>query len=510
MNHSENPDQDVSYWERRVDTALFYVLVGLVALIPLLLRAISFHRTSPTITGSIVLDTGRTTDVVQYRFGLFLICAAFAFLAVLYKVWILRQQLPAHPIHLPILIFAFCVGISQLLSPFPTVAYAGFHDLRQGTLTYLACVILLFAAAHIQLRSEQTAWFVFALVPYTVVDTVLCTLDFYGFDTLRVPAVMSFIYPEKLGIRVPDHLKLSTVLANRDYSSGFGAVCSVVFLTCALTDKNIRRRILFLFLALGGFTIVLTSLAASGFVTLVCVAPMIIWVAWKYGDGKATVRIGTAAVLGFLLLHQILQRHNAGIWDETFGFWHSLRPGPRHQEVVSDDRLISAPKTQPDGAFRLPEISEPGQSAASGRVYIWKRALALIRQCPISGFGLDTFAYALPQTERGRILEFGGDNAIITKPHNLYVHLAYGSGIPALLAFLATMLVIAWRCLRTVWAGMKVQPFLAAMMIGWFAYLIQALVNDPTIETAPVFWILSGVLAGAFNSDKLSTCSKTG
>lgn len=143
---------------------------------------------------------------------------------------------------------------------------------------------------------------------------------------------------------------------------------------------------------------------------------------------------------------------------------------------------------------------EGKEKVGSSRGYIWSRTLPLLKNCLITGYGPDTFAYVFPQNDflakYYSYVDFGEDFYItVDKPHNLYLQIFFNSGLIALIAFLAIVLFYLVDCFRLYALRKEYRPeqiMGAAVMLGIVGYLAAGLFNDSVVHVAPVFWILLG------------------
>lgn len=143
---------------------------------------------------------------------------------------------------------------------------------------------------------------------------------------------------------------------------------------------------------------------------------------------------------------------------------------------------------------------EGKEKIGSSRGYIWSRTLPLLKNCLITGYGPDTYAYIFPQNDYlakyYSYQDFGeGFYITVDKPHNLYLQIFFSNGLIALIAFLAIVIFYLVDCFR-LYALRKEyrseQIMGAAVMLGIVGYLAAGLFNDSVVHVAPVFWILLG------------------
>jgi len=141
------------------------------------------------------------------------------------------------------------------------------------------------------------------------------------------------------------------------------------------------------------------------------------------------------------------------------------------------------------------------ESFASGRGYIWSRALPLLKKAVFLGYGPDTFTYIFPQNDIAGKLNYGAIWVIIGKPHNWYLQIALGSGILSLsllLCFIVWFIIKSMKLLITRsdrndsgGAGGEM-IIIGAILSAVIAYLIAAIFNDSVVAVSPIFWMMLG------------------
>lgn len=151
------------------------------------------------------------------------------------------------------------------------------------------------------------------------------------------------------------------------------------------------------------------------------------------------------------------------------------------------------------------------ESFASGRGYIWSRALPLLKKAVFLGYGPDTFTYIFPQNDIAGKLNYGAIWVIIGKPHNWYLQIALGSGVLSLallLCFIVWFIIKSMKFLithtdrkdsgRT--SGERIM--ISALLSAVIGYLIAGIFNDSVVAVSPIFWMMLG-----FGTRMLITCS---
>ena len=128
-------------------------------------------------------------------------------------------------------------------------------------------------------------------------------------------------------------------------------------------------------------------------------------------------------------------------------------------------------------------------SFGSGRIYIWRNTLPLLRERLLAGGGADTFPHRMTarftrELEDGRVIQ-----RVIDCAHNEYLNILVNQGLPALLFYLAALV-----CSLTGW--FKRRGGAAAALAGGavLCYALQAIFGISTPSCSGFFWIFWGLL----------------
>jgi len=133
----------------------------------------------------------------------------------------------------------------------------------------------------------------------------------------------------------------------------------------------------------------------------------------------------------------------------------------------------------------------------SGRGYIWSRTLPMIRDTVFVGHGADTFAIFFPQNDRiGRHNAGFPLDVLVDKPHNMYLHMAVGTGLISMIAFLVMLGLYFVQSLKLYWRR-EFEEFTDFVGVGIFlgitGFAFAALVNDSSVSVMPMFYGLFGM-----------------
>jgi hypothetical protein len=138
------------------------------------------------------------------------------------------------------------------------------------------------------------------------------------------------------------------------------------------------------------------------------------------------------------------------------------------------------------------------ETIGSSRGYIWSRTIPLILKKPILGYGPDTFAVYFPQYDyMGKYNNYEGRMwELVDKPHNLYLQIAFSTGIPSLIAFLVFIGMYFISSIK-VYFNNNYDDISSIIGVGIFvaivSYLVAGILNDSVVSVAPVFWVLLGL-----------------
>ena len=133
----------------------------------------------------------------------------------------------------------------------------------------------------------------------------------------------------------------------------------------------------------------------------------------------------------------------------------------------------------------------------------WRVAVEVAAEHPLLGTGPETFPDVFPRYSH---LVLPGDRATaldafrVESPHNVYLGIAAGSGIPALLAYLA---VIAGFFVATVRAARSASRERQLVLVAFLAAVTGHLVTDafmsPDVTSTWLTWVLLGAVLGAIS-----------
>jgi putative inorganic carbon (HCO3(-)) transporter len=153
-----------------------------------------------------------------------------------------------------------------------------------------------------------------------------------------------------------------------------------------------------------------------------------------------------------------------------------------------------------------------GNTSVEQRLEIWKVALRMALDHPLTGIGPDTFALVYPRYQSASWVAGLGPTYLVNGAHDIFMNFLADQGFVGLALFLVVLLLIGlraggtWRRLRGVEQDESTGPepkqraqahrtCLAVVSASIVAYLVQAMFNVQQVGLSFLFWVLVGMLA---------------
>ncbi len=517
------------------DRWVYLLLFSGIAFVPLLIRIHVSLFIAPKFTFDVFATGMQGEAFAYYKFLALCFMSLSAVGLLLAKMFFRGFRLDPCYTHIPMLVLAFWLLLSLAFADFRSIGLYGFFDRKEGVLTYLGFLTLALVFAQFHFPKKSLVFISVGLAIPMVANFVLAFSAYLlQFDLGKTTGLQGWIKPGDF--QGTAEFSLTSLFENVNYSSGVSAAACVFFLTVGLLTPERKRKIFPALMASVSFFNIVAASSMSGFVTLAGVLPIVGIVAF--------LKFPQRSVAAGLLLHLVCFATifagsvvvNPEGYDEIAGFFRKFQspqepekspsitamPLPTDRQVPSSAVSTTTPAVPstmpvvsptttslpPIGEDRLRRIKDAQREKeelavamtrpdAVGidpvRAYIWSHSLALIRQRPLFGYGLDSLTFYIPQNNQARVAAFETTFAA-TKNHNFYLSMAFGAGIPALLALLVLFALHIFQTVRSILRSVPSESaILRLALFGYFlAYLVQWLVNDSTIGSSIGFWILLG------------------
>lgn len=149
---------------------------------------------------------------------------------------------------------------------------------------------------------------------------------------------------------------------------------------------------------------------------------------------------------------------------------------------------------------RAVSTTDLAEESIAGRLDMWKVGAAIAIDHPILGTGPETYTMLFPQY-RDTLLASRRDFWLAYQPespHNEYLAIASGAGLPALAAYLALIVAIFLQLVRALKRapGRAARVTLAAVLAAAAGHLVTDLFMTADITGSWMFWILLGAGVG--------------
>lgn len=486
---------------KSIDKWIFRLLMGLIGVMPLIILASMEEVVSPLISSINTLQSGMKGELFTHFKSLFLLIITIVVsIMLLVKLFFMNGTIRKSPINYLLGIFGIAIIVSTIMSPNITIALNGQYNRSDGAITWLCYLTLMFVVMNIDFPKYFVHSIMYTMMPFVFINLYIITMNFYGNDLLRkewVQRIVTSTLPE--GSALTEGSVLLGTLNQWNYMSGMFGILTILYLTAAIIIEKGKAKYIYLIMSLLTMAILLMAMSASGFFTLICLIPFIIWFVIKSNKKVVT----TILFLIFCIMSvgeiHILSQQDPKVWNESIGFFY--KGENPYAETINNEVSSLQNNSKSDSGFFisnayasdqplvLPVLPEAAWTAGTGRIYIWKETLELVADRPLFGYGLDSLLYHFPHYNleaQANLNEF----TIVDKPHNIYMGVLYGTGFLGFIAFLGIVLFSLKGALLTI-----IRPnSIAVLAMAWLAFLIQALFNDTTPAIMAIVFILAGII----------------
>ncbi|MEW5705935.1 MAG: O-antigen ligase family protein [Actinomycetota bacterium] len=402
------------------------------------------------------------SPTVADTFGVPKFITTFAGSTLLLTIWLvnmLRQQKPRvlkTGANLPIILFLIINVTSTVFSTSWTTSLVGHYSRFDGLLSIIAYAIVFFLST--QVFPGKTSRVIFALKAITITATLVSIyglLQYFGLD----PA------PWQSGIFELN--RSFSTFGNPVHLGSYLVMILPLALSLVLTTKKPAQAILFglCFLLIAASTITTFSRGAW-IASIISLLAFILIGKQSLSDiQKKRLFIG----ISVLLLAVI---------------------------IISVTSASTGDVTSVGG--RLKSFLELGGPSGISRLEIWKGALHMVADRPLTGFGIDTFRSAFFKYETLKYLQMRAPNETAGNSHNYFLQTAATVGIFGLLAFLFLVIQIFLYGARTIKDKENKYPLIyAGILAGLLAYLVSLLFGINMQAGMVTFLLMAGMVTSA-------------
>ena len=137
------------------------------------------------------------------------------------------------------------------------------------------------------------------------------------------------------------------------------------------------------------------------------------------------------------------------------------------------------------GNVRTCSALDSHEQMFNGRGYIWSRTIPLLADCVFIGKGQDTFAVYFPNDDYLGRINYGYEDVLITKPHNIYLQIAVQSGVLSVITYIGMFVIFCILFFR--------KKGFTAFFISITSFMILGLTNDSMIGCSILYWVILGL-----------------
>lgn len=131
-------------------------------------------------------------------------------------------------------------------------------------------------------------------------------------------------------------------------------------------------------------------------------------------------------------------------------------------------------------------------SLFTGRGYIWRKTLPLLKNTIIFGHGAGTFGLYFKQFDYAGLLNSQGNvNLIVDRPHSMYIQMAFSQGILCMTAYAIMIITVIITFIKdNKCKNINKLPVIIAVI----GFCIMELITDSSVTVNPVFWAVLGLI----------------
>ncbi len=373
-----------------------------------------------------------------------------------------------NPLTVPLLAYGASGLLSVVFSISPLLSIFGDEYREEGVFTIVSYILLTFLFAELNRTRAQLLQLMRALLGCCVVVSIFALCQYFGFDPIGNPFVSEHDEAGRVG----------STIGNPNFLGKYLVLVLPIMLTFFFNAVSRHAKYFFgAGAAVAGIALILTFTRASWFGFAVSA---VVFVAALGRGGRRTLRKKMAAVAIVLI-----------VCAASFEGVSQLRQAQQSERAVA---------TLSDKVSSALDFSRPG--GMSGRLFAWQKAMVMIRERPLLGYGLDTHMLVMSQFSIEYIAKYN-DHVLIDRVHNNYLDIALPQGLVGLAAYLAIVMTFMVWLMRTLQAESVISQRI--LYCGIFASFCGYLVNDffifSVVSVSPIFWSLMGITIAMKKAD---------
>jgi O-antigen ligase len=194
--------------------------------------------------------------------------------------------------------------------------------------------------------------------------------------------------------------------------------------------------------------------------------------------------------------------------------WLRAVPGLALLVLLEGGLFLLPPEQQEIGLVtsRAASTTDLGESSIESRLDLWRVGIEITLDHPILGTGPETFPIVFPQyrdslpaNDRSGWLAWRPES-----PHNVYLEISAGAGVPALAVYVALLAAVFLRIGRALALAPSgaVRVMLAAVLAAGVGHVVTDFFMTAEITSSWLFWVLLGAGLGYAETLKVNTARR--
>ena len=393
--------------------------------------------------------------------------SVYALIAIIAAAALTRQlvlkKLPCvsvHPLTMPLAAYAVASILATIFSVSPSVSIHGDIFREEGLVTLLAYISLTIIFATAVVSEKQLKDLLTALLVSGSLVSLYALVQYAGYNPTRhfLPLLRSV------------ENRPGSTIGNCNFLGKFLVLLLPLFIVYYLmTEKRVEKLLLAAGCLVSVAALIVTFTRASWVSFIVSLIMLLIMLRgtlmWKRVKHLCVIAAGLIVVF-VLVVGYKPAGENAAAQEKTL------------------DRITK----------RIALTFDLQKGGIAGRLYLWRKAITLIGDRPVIGYGPDTHALVMDRFNLEYARKFNC-SGLLDRAHNNYLDIAIAQGLLGLAAYLAIIITFLVWLVRT----LKTEPDATRQLLyrGILAAVCGYLLNDiftfSVVSVSPTFWSLLGL-----------------
>jgi len=373
----------------------------------------------------------------------------------------LKKNLPVkgNPLIIPLIIYGIASVVSTIFSIDTTLSIYGDLFREEGIFTIISYLIITVIFSTVIASEDQLHALLRGLLISAALVSLYALIQYAGYNPTE------YFIPQFRGVEN----RPGSTIGNPNFLGKFLVLIVPLFMVkYIISEKRTEKLLLLMGCSISLGALIVTFTRASWFSLFISVAMLAILlrrtVSWRNQKGLLALSVFILCFIAFVELRSPAQK-------------------------TTPDR-----KVMPTISKKIETTFDVKLGGIGGRLYLWEKALVVIKERPLTGYGLDTQGIAMQRfnLEYARKFKYSG---VIDRAHNNYLDTAIAQGLLGLAAYLSIIITFLAWLVRTLKAEADASRRL--LYCGILAAVCGYLLNDffifSVVSVSPTFWSLLGL-----------------